>query len=542
MARCKTEKLQGWHLGLAKLLAGRQTEPPQGAGLPWALRAGLQMFAKLVHGAARRSGNPAFQLAMLMAFAFILRAATFGHPYLHIDETFYFLVGEEMHKGAVPYVDIWDRKPFGLFLIYYLIVGVWDNLIAYQIAASLFAGATAWVICRIASLWGGTQGGWFAGALYLLFLLPMKGYGGQAPVFYNLLVAGAALMMLLSIKHLREGRAPRSIWLAMALAGLAITIKQTTLFEAVFFGAYAAVALLSSGIPKPRALSLILGFMAVGAAPTVVISAWYAAAGHWPEYWHAMVTSNLVRTPPNAQNIYERTFAPLITIGIIILFAIIGFIKPQASYSRIQKTFVFLWIIACATSLIATPQLAMHHFLPLLVPLCAASGLALGLRPIGWWAMGSAIVFTLSLGNPWDYGRTRKARQAMDVLALAITRHGGERGLFVYSGPSILHSLTGFRPMSPLVFIGHLSDPTEQNVSHLNTVSEVKRVLAQQPGVVVLFTFPDSFTPIPQSHQAVMEYVGTNCKLVKAAEYFQFRLSVVANVYGDCRPKVRPAG
>ncbi len=499
------------------------------------------MFAKLGRGLSCRNENPAFQIALFMALAFILRMATFGHPYLHIDETFYFLVGEEMHKGAVPYVDIWDRKPFGLFLIYYLIVGVWDNVIAYQIAATLFAGATAWVIFRIASLWGGAQGGWFAGALYLLFLLPMKGYGGQAPVFYNLLIAGAALLVLQSIEQLRAGRAPRSIWLAMALAGLAITIKQTTLFEAAFFGGYAALALLRSDIPKARVIWLVAGFMAVGAAPTLAISLWYAVAGHWPEYWQAMVTSNLVRTPPNVQNIYERTLAPLITISIIIILAIGGLLKPGVSYLRNQRNFVCLWIISCTTSLVATPQLALHHFLPLLVPLCAASGLVLGLRHVGWWAMGASVAFTLSLGNPWAYGRTQQARVAMDVLAQAITQHGGERGLFVYSGPSILHSLTGFRPMSPLVFIGHLSDPNEQNVSHLNTVSEVKRVLAKQPGVVVLFTFPDSFTPIAQSHRAVMNYVRASCTLVKAQRYYQFRLSAVAKVYGDCRVADRSA-
>ena len=95
--------------------------------------------------------------------------------------------------------------------------------------------------------------------------------------------------------------------------------------------------------------------------------------------------------------------------------------------------------------------------------------------------------------------------------------------------------------MSPLVFIGHLSDPSEQNVSHLNTVSEVKRVLAKQPGVIVMYTFPDSFKPIQESHRAVMEYVRANCTLVKAGKYYGLRHSVVANVYGDCRPKVRPA-
>ena len=48
----------------------------------------------------------------------LLRGATLGYPIIHIDEQFYLLVGDRMLHGAVPFVDIWDRKPIGLFLIY----------------------------------------------------------------------------------------------------------------------------------------------------------------------------------------------------------------------------------------------------------------------------------------------------------------------------------------------------------------------------------------------------------------------------------------
>ena len=54
----------------------------------------------------------------LLAFAFLVRAQTFGNPVLGFDEQFYLLVGDRMLHGAIPYVDIFDRKPIGLFLIY----------------------------------------------------------------------------------------------------------------------------------------------------------------------------------------------------------------------------------------------------------------------------------------------------------------------------------------------------------------------------------------------------------------------------------------
>ena len=119
---------------------------------------------------------------MLILLGLLLRCSTFGDTNLHVDETFYFLVGQEMHHGAIPYVDIWDRKPVGLFLIYWAIAGISSSVVAYQVAAWLFASSTAMVINLIARRWAGTQGGLLAGASYLFMLGPQEGYGGQSPV------------------------------------------------------------------------------------------------------------------------------------------------------------------------------------------------------------------------------------------------------------------------------------------------------------------------------------------------------------------------
>ena len=55
---------------------------------------------------------------ILAVVALALRLPDIGNPLIDLDEQFYLLVGDRMLHGAVPYVDIWDRKPVGLFLIY----------------------------------------------------------------------------------------------------------------------------------------------------------------------------------------------------------------------------------------------------------------------------------------------------------------------------------------------------------------------------------------------------------------------------------------
>jgi 4-amino-4-deoxy-L-arabinose transferase-like glycosyltransferase len=92
---------------------------------------------------------------LLLVFAFAVRAHDFGNPVIHVDEQYYLLVGDHMLHGAVPYVDLWDRKPPGLFLLFAairLLPG--DGILAYQIVATLFAAATAGVLVLAAGRLG----------------------------------------------------------------------------------------------------------------------------------------------------------------------------------------------------------------------------------------------------------------------------------------------------------------------------------------------------------------------------------------------------
>src|SRR5690606_17227426 len=111
--------------------------------------------------------------------------------------------------------------------------------------------------------------------------------------FYNLLIATAGLLLLQSLDRLRVGDVPRRIYLAMVLCGLAIMVKQTTLFESVFFGIWAVVLLWRSGTPLPW--PKIAAMAALGAAPTLAAAGFYYLNGHWAEFWHAMVDSNLAK-------------------------------------------------------------------------------------------------------------------------------------------------------------------------------------------------------------------------------------------------------
>ena len=223
-------------------------------------------------------------LAGFLLLAFLSRAATFGHPDLYVDETFYFAAGVEMLHGAIPFVDIWDRKPPGHFLLFAGIAAISDQFVTYQIVAAIFAGATAFVICRAARHLCGALAAGFGGATYLFSIYAFNGYGGQSAVFYNLFVALAALLLLTSLSRMEERGTALRIGMAMLCAGLAVAIKTSAVFEAAFFGLFAAATQIRARMPLSVTIRRIMVWALLALLPSAAFALWYFLHGYWDEY------------------------------------------------------------------------------------------------------------------------------------------------------------------------------------------------------------------------------------------------------------------
>ncbi len=465
------------------------------------------------------------QIFVLGVIALGLRSYTFGDPNLFIDEAFYFAVGDAMHHGAVPYFDIWDRKPFGLFAIYWLIAGISTNPAAYQLAAALFATATAFIIGQIVRLWSDWAGGLGAGIAYLFLLSSFQGFGGQTPVFYNLLVALAALLVARSIPVLREGNVPRVVTLAMLSAGIAITIKTTALFESAFLGLFAVMLLPPAHRVKNAAIWAL-----IGASPTLLIAVIYAVIGHWSEYWQAMIGANLSGDRWDAYSAQIRLQLMIGNLAPLLTLAVFGWLDLKDDGRR----FAGLWILAALVGLAAFPYFHMHYALPLLVPLCTAAGAFFARRWMGPLALIVLCAMSWYAAPPIDWAHTARSKAAMESLATAIRLHKGGRGLFVYEGPPFLYAMAQQPFPSPLAFPPHLYHVIEKDVSHLNTQSEVKRVLATRPGVVVMTREPRDSPINEETYALVSNYVQTRCRLIAEVDAPERLRSDHVMVFGDC--------
>lgn len=464
---------------------------------------------------------------VLVAASFLTRATGFGHPDMNVDETFYFAAGLEILQGAIPFVDVWDRKPAGHFLIFAAIAAISDWYVTYQIVAALFAAATAGAIYYGARAFASRAASMAGAVIYLLSLCLFDGVGGQSAVFYNAFMAAAGVMLLTSLPNVAGSKSQWRIAIAMALAGIAITIKTTAVFEAVFFGIFAAsVQIRSHGLTLPT-IRRIAGWAALGAAPSAAIAAWYWAQGYWDEYWTAMVLSNL-RKPLDSEGAVQRL--PIIAGMLAPLFAAAAI--SLAGRTTFQKVFLGGWIGAAVIGFLSIPAGFLLYAMPLLVPLCLTAPGCLAKERLGFFVMGVAATVPLIFYPFLDFAATAHARQVMDRLVEAVER--GKKGggdLLVFDGPPLLYPLTNSRFPTPLAFPNHLHQFEEQDVSHIPTIAELKRILAARPAVIV------DRNAVANNREAIGlidDYVAKNCR-VMASESMIEDWSVEVTVYGQCR-------
>jgi len=311
--------------------------------------------------------SPRLRSALLFVLVgFVLRLQFLGNPLQHVDEQFYLLVAERMGHGVLPYVDIWDRKPLGLFLIYRLaFVLPGDPVVVMQLLGLASAAATALVVERMAQTIADARAARISGLAYLAFM-PVFGCGyAQAQVFYNLPVAMAALLVVRAATRPDRGPHWRDAMLAMLLLGLAMQIKYTVVFEGVGLG---LILLWRAWADRVGAVRFVaVGAVCAGLAvlPTLAVWAWYASQGHGPEFAFANFLS-IAGKGASVTGEGRQIFHVILILSPLAAAVLCGPVSPKPP--RVHAALRW-WMLACFFGYLAFGRWHDHYVSPLLAPL-----------------------------------------------------------------------------------------------------------------------------------------------------------------------------
>jgi len=429
-----------------------------------------------------------FAVGALLIVALALRAPYFGNPDIHVDEEFYALVADQMWKGALPYVDIWDRKPIGLFLIYALFRPISGaSLIDVQLLGLICAWGTAMLIWVMARRYTQSSLALFPAILYLFWQGVFEGFSAQSPVFYNFPMALAALLCLRATDR-SDGKNLIGIGVAaMALVGLSIQIKYTAIFEGFFFGLW----LVWLRFRMCRSFAAIAGpaflWVMTALAPTLAVAASYAMMGHWAAFAQANFTSIFLRARLEAT--YLASLQAFVAIaGLPLLVTALAGLAGHICFERTPRPdrwFLLGWLISALCGFTAIGNFYHHYALPLLPPLLVVASRCFMKR------MSAGLIF-LSLAAwasiwwpPRPADATMRSRATIARLASAAKPYLRYGPMFIWDGPSILYVAVDATPPTRFAYPDHLSNVVEKDALGADTGKEIRKILAQRPAIIV---------------------------------------------------------
>jgi 4-amino-4-deoxy-L-arabinose transferase-like glycosyltransferase len=470
---------------------------------------------------AARPSRDWLAAALLALVVLATRGIWFGDPVAEFDEQLYSLVGWRMTQGDLPYVDLWDRKPFGLFAIFAAAHWLFGpEPIAYQVLASLFAFAGAVLVYALSRDLADRATATVAGALYAMFMALYGSQSGQSEVFFMPLV----LAMLWLVRDWRRPDATRRALWAMALGGLALQVKYTVLPQCLFLGGFALYGRWRSGASVAGLLKLSALFALLGLLPTIAVAAFYATIGQFDAFWFANFVSFFERAPSEAGRMHPKLLVGAIPLAIPTLLGLYAAFRLNPP--RDWRTYALYagWALSVAASILL-PATTYLYYLAAFAPAAVLLSLPLldrtsRARWVPALLLIAGVLWLLGLPSRFEHSlaERRTEQRLSDALAAYV---GAERDcLYVFDGPAVLYRTTGSCLPTKYIYPDHLNNALERGSLGVSQPAEIRRILAAQPGAIVTADKP------------VTEQCGECLELVKTAVAADYRALTSAALHG----------
>ncbi len=308
-----------------------------------------------------------------------LRSPSFDVSTSDADESLFLLIGGNWLQGHLPYAEIWDVKPPGLFAIFALAQLVFGpGILAARLVSAFAVFLTSCALFRFSRRHlGGGLVGVGAAMLYPAYSLILYGLRSRPELLLAFLVVIGLDLAVMQWRRAAGGSDYRVVALAGLLFGLAFTVKQTAIFEALL-----AAGLLSTGSGRGfqrvdwRAL-LVFGL--AGFLPSLGFLIYFTLEGVPALLYMAPFIGATQRLGGDGIGFVEGVLRilpmmkPLLPLFIGALLLCTERHALRASAEADGTRAIGLWTLAATTGMLAMRSMYFQYLIPLVAPLLLAT-------------------------------------------------------------------------------------------------------------------------------------------------------------------------
>ncbi|HBK14554.1 MAG TPA: hypothetical protein DDZ54_02875 [Erythrobacter sp.] len=422
-----------------------------------------------------------------MAFwVLLVRSTWIGNPIADIDDQLYSFIGQRLLEGDLPFVDWWDRKPFGLFAIFAFAHAIGGpGAESYQLLAAAFTLAGAILTYHLARDLCDRVGAALCGGLYVVLMSLFAAYSGQSENFHVPLM----LVMVLLLRRGSDHGADRRAYFAMLIGGIALQIKYTVLPQCMFFGAWALLYRYRRDPDFTRLAGQAALYALLGLAPTVAVTLLYAALGQFEPFFYANFVSFFERGTLPGGRLPDQIEIWIIPVVLLVSSGLYSVLRVKPARDPWAYRVYGLWFLASLAT-VFLPSSVYQYYLAALAPsACLLVAPLFDRRSLMGWVPGLMLVgFNVYLLNiPQRYDQSRQEEDALVEFAaqLAPFVDANDDCMFVYDGPTVLYRLAGSCARGPIIYPDHFNNRLEHDSLGVDQLDVVRERIADRPPVIV---------------------------------------------------------
>ena len=325
-----------------------------------------------------------------LTLSIVLRFPTFFQSVIDWDESLYILIGRSLKEGHLPYTEVWDHKPPGIYILFSLALMLFGNsMFAIRFISCIAVTVTCYFLYKTGKTFSknSEKVGLVSGILYVIFSLTNGGISANTEIFFIPFVTIAFYLLISSDVYpekLIEYKSLRLFAIGLVI-GMGLLIKQLVIFDFLAIIIILGMSLYSSRIRGTQSFitQIIRSYILVAVGtilPFFITVIYYLLNGDIEDFIYANFTANVLRS--NLGFSLDRFIKAIVVqtaqyfllwTGLVLTLLYLALFKEVAREERRKLIAGVIWFILQFLGVCYTRDFWSHYFLQVLPSLCFLS-------------------------------------------------------------------------------------------------------------------------------------------------------------------------